>query len=96
MRNDYVKTSILIPGDMNRELDRVADATAVPKATLIRQAIQAFVDQDGLAVNLRRVAAATEFCQVALDHIIAVSAPERRTELAAAAKAQMDQFHVAR
>jgi hypothetical protein len=96
MNYDNIKTSLLIPGDLSRALDSISVQTDVPKATLMRQAVQAFVEQHGLASNLRHVASAVLYCELALDHIIGISAPEKRDALKAAAEARMEQIHVAR
>ena len=96
MKQDYYRTTILIPDALNRELDRLAVQTDVPKAAIVRQAVQAFVDQDTNAANLRRIAWATESCQAALDHILSISAPEKRAEISADVTARMERYHAPR
>lgn len=96
MKQNYIKTSVLLPTELTSALDRIAQQSAIPRAALVRRAVQAFVDQDGSSINLHRIASATVFCELALDHIIGISAPDKREALSAAAKARMEEFHVAR
>ena len=96
MKQEFYKTSVLISRDLNVALQRLAAENDIPKATLVRQAMQAFVDQDGHAANLRRIAWATESCQAALDHILSISAPEKRAEISADVSARMERYHAPR
>ena len=93
MKQNYYRTTILIPDAVNRELDRLAVEIDVPKAAIVRHAIQAFLDQDANAANLRRIAWATEACQVALEHIISISAPEKQGHLDSLVRQRMDDHH---
>lgn len=96
MKTDFIKTSVLLPGQITRELDRIATVTGIKRAALVRQAVEAFVGQDSSSLDLHRIATATAYCEVALDHIIGISAPEKRADLHNAVRARMDEFHVAR
>jgi metal-responsive CopG/Arc/MetJ family transcriptional regulator len=94
MIENYLKTSISLSEARVRQLDLICAARGTTRASVIREAIHAYLEHDlRRSVDFKRLAMVSEFTQVAVDILIREQAPERRDDILATVQERMGQYH---
>lgn len=94
---DKQRTAVRLSRAYIDKLDTMARASGCTRATIIHNAVVAYVDAPPKAsASAYRLAQTTEFMQVVADLIVSRDMPEKRDAILTAVAQRLEQFHAAR
>jgi predicted DNA-binding protein len=92
--NDKQRTAVRLSSKYIERLDLMAKAIGCPRATIIHNAIVAYVDAPAqITASAARLAQTTEYMQIVLDLIVSRDMPEKRDAILTTVVQRLEQFH---
>jgi metal-responsive CopG/Arc/MetJ family transcriptional regulator len=97
MARKYLETTVGFDERLACELNKICTQRGKSRATIIREAVDAYIDPRAAAkANFERMAMTLEFTQVAIDVLIRKLALDRRDDILVTVDERMELYHSGR